>query len=50
MVIMGTYTFKSLDTGMIKLQELFTNACLEEIHELEQVCTYIKLLGLILND
>ena len=50
MVDLCTYEFKYLNTGEITPKELFMNHYAEEIHESEQVRTYIKLLLTILDD
>ena len=47
-VDLGTYESKDLNTGNITLKELFKNAYVDEIHELEQVRTSTKLLHVIL--
>ena len=39
MVDLGMYIFKYLNIGKITLEELFTNAYVEELYESEHVCT-----------
>ena len=49
MVDLDTYESKDLNTGNITLKELFKNAYVYEIHELEQVRTSNKQLHVILD-
>ena len=49
MVYLGTYEYKVLNTGNIIPEESFTNSYTEEIHELEQVLTFTKLLLVVLD-
>ena len=49
MVDMVTYEFKDLNIGKITPEYSTMNACVEEIHELEKVCTSTKQLHVILD-
>ena len=48
MVDLVTHTFKDLNTGKIKPEESFTNACIEEVYESKHVHTATKRLSVIL--
>ena len=48
-VDLGTYEFKALNIGKNTPKQQFTNSYAEEIHELEQVCTYTKILCVIFD-
>ena len=49
MVYLGMYEFKILNTGEITPEESFTNAYVDEVYDLEHVCTSTKLLRVILD-
>ena len=48
MVDLGTYIFENLNTEKITPKELFTDAYVEKVYELEHVHTTTKQLGVIL--
>ena len=47
MVDLDMYDFKYLSTGNITPEESFTNTYTEEMHRLEQVCSYTRRLLVI---
>ena len=49
MADLGTYIFKSLNTGKITHEDFFTNAYFKEVYDSEHVLTATKLLRVILD-
>ena len=49
MVDLGTYIFKDLNTGIIKLEELFTDYYVEKVYESKHIFNSTKRLRVILD-